>query len=92
MFDNTDNTDNTDTIIATCPECNEPIYDDEYVSVCQVKDCHVICHEYDAPICATHPCNNRCYRGVFFIYLTLSPHPRGHNGCSVKQTVTVEIP
>ena len=51
MFDNTDNTDNTDTIIATCPECNEPIYDDDYVRMCQVKDCHVICHEYDAPIC-----------------------------------------
>lgn len=34
MFDNTDNTGNensADTIIATCPECNEPIYNDETV-------------------------------------------------------------
>lgn len=53
MFDNTDNTDNTDIIIATCPECNEPIYDGEYLRMCQVTDCHVICHEHDAPICAS---------------------------------------
>lgn len=46
-----DNTNNTDIIIATCPVCNEPIYDDEYVGMCQIKDCHVIYHEDDAPIC-----------------------------------------
>lgn len=42
-----------DTIIATCPECNEPIYDGEYIQTCHVKDCHIICHEYDAPVCAS---------------------------------------
>lgn len=53
MPDNTNITNSADTIIATCPECNEPIYDGEYVRMCQVEDCHTICHEYDAPICAS---------------------------------------
>ena len=48
-----DNTNNTDIIIATCPVCNEPIYNDEYVGMCQVENCHTICHEHDAPICVS---------------------------------------
>ena len=59
MPDNTDTTNNTDTIITTCPECNEPIYDDEYVRMCQVENCHTVCHEYDAPIC-TSCCEFTC--------------------------------